>query len=43
MMPPVILQPIGAEDDHTMITQWIGIASVVLGVALVHWADRVRP
>jgi hypothetical protein len=26
-----------------MIAQWIGMASVVLGVALVHWADRVRP
>ena len=27
-----------------MITQWIAIASAVLGVALVRWADRVaRP
>jgi len=25
-----------------MITQWIVIAFVVVGLALVHWADRAR-
>jgi hypothetical protein len=30
-------------DEAKMIAQWIGIAGVMFGLALLHWADRVRP
>jgi hypothetical protein len=29
-------------QEASMITQWIVIAFVVVGLALVHWADRAR-
>jgi hypothetical protein len=38
-MPSVISQPDDANIEAKMIAQWIAIA---LGVALLHWVDRVR-
>ena len=33
---------INLKRDNQMIAQWIGIAGVMVGLALLHWADRVR-
>jgi hypothetical protein len=29
-------------EEEKMIAQWIGTAGVMVGLALLHWADRMR-